>query len=141
MYMISAAVARIEYFFSGFVFSFLKDFITFADVFRIKGKTSAEVAQLVEHQLPKLRVAGSSPVFRSTKSLPFGGDFHVIKDIQDAACRGSRCRSHFTLLLTDVLWVFQRCRLGISSRNICYSARKVILLARRHTAARRKGVP
>lgn len=49
MYMISAAVARIEYFFSGFVFSFLKDFITFADVFRIKGKTSAEVAQLVEH--------------------------------------------------------------------------------------------
>ena len=65
MYMISAAVARIEYFFSGFVFSFLKDFITFADVFRIKGKTSAEVAQLVEHQLPKLRVAGSSPVCRS----------------------------------------------------------------------------
>ena len=69
MYMISAAVARIEYFFSGFVFSFLKDFITFADVFRIKGKKSAEVAQLVEHQLPKLRVAGSSPVFRS---LPKG---------------------------------------------------------------------
>ena len=65
MYMISAAVARIEYFFSGFVFSFLKDFITFADVFRIKGKKSAEVAQLVEHQLPKLRVAGSSPVCRS----------------------------------------------------------------------------
>ena len=63
--MISAAVARIEYFFSGFVFSFLKDFITFADVFRMKGKTSAEVAQLVEHQLPKLRVAGSSPVCRS----------------------------------------------------------------------------
>ncbi len=26
---------------------------------------NAEVAQLVEHQLPKLRVAGSSPVFRS----------------------------------------------------------------------------
>ncbi len=25
----------------------------------------AEVAQSVEHQLPKLRVAGSSPVFRS----------------------------------------------------------------------------
>ena len=63
--MISAAVARIEYFFSGFVFSFLKDFITFADVFRMEGKTSAEVAQLVEHQLPKLRVAGSSPVCRS----------------------------------------------------------------------------
>ena len=66
--MISAAVARIKYFFSGFVFSFLKDFITFADVFRIKGKTSAEVAQLVEHQLPKLRVAGLSPVFRSPEN-------------------------------------------------------------------------
>ena len=66
--MISAAVARIEYFFSGFVFSFLKDFITFADVFRIKGKKSAEVAQLVEHQLPKLRVAGSSPVCRSKEN-------------------------------------------------------------------------
>ena len=83
MYMISASVARIEYFFSGFVFSFLKDFITFADVFRIKGKTSAEVAQLVEHQLPKLRVAGSSPVFRSfeyeavaSQRLPF---FKLIK--------------------------------------------------------------
>ena len=66
--MISAAVARIEYFFSGFVFSFLKDFITFADVFRIKGKTSAEVAQLVEHQLPKLRGAGSNPVCRSKEN-------------------------------------------------------------------------
>lgn len=63
--MISAAVARIEYFFSGFVFSFLKDFITFADVFRIKGKTSAEVAQLVEHQPSKLIVASSILVFRS----------------------------------------------------------------------------
>lgn len=63
--MISAAVARIEYFFSGFVFSFLKDFITFADVFRIKGKKSAEVAQLVEHQPSKLIVASSILVFRS----------------------------------------------------------------------------
>lgn len=32
-----------------------------------EGVTFAEVAQLVEHQLPKLRVAGSSPVFRSKK--------------------------------------------------------------------------
>ena len=30
-------------------------------------KYNAVVAQLVEHQLPKLRVAGSSPVYRSTK--------------------------------------------------------------------------
>jgi hypothetical protein len=29
----------------------------------------ADVAQLVEHQLPKLRVAGSIPVVRFTKSL------------------------------------------------------------------------
>ena len=28
-------------------------------------KKNAEVAQLVEHNLPKVRVAGSSPVFRS----------------------------------------------------------------------------
>ena len=66
--MISASVARIEYFFSGFVFSFLKDFITFADVFRIKGKKSAEVAQLVEHQLPKLRVTSSSLACRSLEN-------------------------------------------------------------------------
>jgi hypothetical protein len=30
------------------------------------GDTRAEVAQLVEHHLAKVRVAGSSPVFRST---------------------------------------------------------------------------
>ena len=29
----------------------------------------AEVAQLVEHHLAKVRVAGSSPVFRSTPSM------------------------------------------------------------------------
>ncbi len=29
----------------------------------------AEVAQLAEHQLPKLRVAGSNPVFRSGKGV------------------------------------------------------------------------
>lgn len=71
--MISVAVARIEYFFSGFVFSFLKDFITFADVFRMKGKTSAEVAQLVEHQPSKLRVASSNLVFRSNFSKSVAG--------------------------------------------------------------------
>lgn len=65
MYMISASVARIEYFFSGFVFSFLKDFITFADVFRTKETFFAEVAQLVEHQPSKLIVASSILVFRS----------------------------------------------------------------------------
>ena len=29
---------------------------------------NAAVAQLVEHQLPKLRVAGSSPVYRSKRN-------------------------------------------------------------------------
>ena len=40
-------------------------FCTFA---AIKERNHAAVAQLVEHQLPKLRVAGSSPVCRSTCS-------------------------------------------------------------------------
>ena len=34
----------------------------------VSAKTQAEIAQLVEHQLPKLRAAGSNPVFRSTKA-------------------------------------------------------------------------
>ena len=68
MYMISASVARIEYFFSGFVFSFLKDFITFADVFRTKETEPAAIAQLVEHQLPKLRVTSSSLACRSLEN-------------------------------------------------------------------------
>ena len=41
----------------------------------------AVIAQLVEHQLPKLRVAGSSPVYRS-KSQDFGSGsfcFGVLK--------------------------------------------------------------
>ena len=42
----------------------MKKTITFAPSLVID---HAEVAQLVEHQLPKLRVAGSSPVFRSLK--------------------------------------------------------------------------
>ncbi len=31
--------------------------------------SNANVAQLVEHQLPKLRVAGSNPVIRSRSTL------------------------------------------------------------------------
>jgi hypothetical protein len=30
----------------------------------------AKIAQLVEHQFPKLKVAGSNPVFRSTLFIP-----------------------------------------------------------------------
>ena len=42
----------------GFSFETLQKVLTFAH-------TLAEIAQLVEHQLPKLRAAGSNPVFRS----------------------------------------------------------------------------
>ena len=42
----------------GFSFETLQKVLTFAH-------TIAEIAQLVEHQLPKLRAAGSNPVFRS----------------------------------------------------------------------------
>ena len=37
----------------------------------------AEVAHLVEHDLAKVGVAGSSPVFRSTILLPPGGGFFL----------------------------------------------------------------
>ena len=38
----------------------------------------AGVAQLVEHELPKLGVAGSNPVARSMHSLDFSGYFGVV---------------------------------------------------------------
>ena len=51
------------------IFVYFKILITFA-----AGKQIAEVAQLVEHNLAKVRVAGSSPVFRSKKiECPGGG--------------------------------------------------------------------
>ena len=34
------------------------------------GSTNAKIAQLVEHDLAKVGVAGSSPVFRSESFLP-----------------------------------------------------------------------
>ena len=40
-----------------------------------KAEANAAVAQLVEHQLPKLRVAGSSPVCRSKERRNFSNDF------------------------------------------------------------------
>ena len=45
----------------GFSFETLQKVLTFAH-------TIAEIAQLVEHQLPKLRAAGSNPVFRSLEN-------------------------------------------------------------------------
>ena len=38
----------------------------------------AKVAQLVEHDLAKVGVAGPNPVFRSRKTLPFRGFFYQI---------------------------------------------------------------
>ena len=39
--------------------------------------TNAKVAQLVERDLAKVEVAGSNPVFRSTRKAPLGGAFFV----------------------------------------------------------------
>lgn len=39
---------------------------------------NAKVAQLVERDLAKVEVAGSNPVFRSTKKAPSNGAFFVI---------------------------------------------------------------
>ena len=39
--------------------------------------TNAKVAQLVERDLAKVEVAGSNPVFRSTKKAPPDGAFFV----------------------------------------------------------------
>ena len=63
--MNSTVVARTEHFLVVSFFSFLKDFITFADVFRTKETEPAAIAQLVEHQLPKLRVTSSNLACRS----------------------------------------------------------------------------
>jgi hypothetical protein len=37
----------------------------------------AEIAQLVEHQFPKLKAAGSNPVFRSTFNLKLLANYRV----------------------------------------------------------------
>ena len=50
---------------------------------------NAKVAQLVEHNLAKVRVAGSSPVFRSIR--PDGGmvDTKDLKSFDHCGCAGS----------------------------------------------------
>ena len=62
---------------------------------RLKWGSFAEVAQLVEHQLPKLRVAGSSPVFRS-KGLDGSGRrrqplFFDFRSVQRKRLRAKWC--------------------------------------------------
>ena len=44
----------------------------------------AEVAHLVEHNLAKVRVAGSSPVFRSKVPRTIGGFFMTVLQIRIA---------------------------------------------------------
>ena len=43
-------------------------------------KINAEVAQLVEHNLAKVRVAGPSPVFRSQKEFDVGQTLFYFAD-------------------------------------------------------------
>ena len=47
-------------------FAVSKKNVTFASAFREMPIGNAEIAQLVEHNLAKVGVAGPSPVFRST---------------------------------------------------------------------------
>ena len=55
----------------------IKIIFTFANV-KLPTIKNAEVAQLVERQPSKLNVAGSTPVFRSTKSQStIGCDFFI----------------------------------------------------------------
>ena len=54
----------------GFSFETLQKVLTFAH-------TIAEIAQLVEHQLPKLRAAGSNPVFRSKADRMMPNGHHL----------------------------------------------------------------
>ena len=56
-------------------FGGFKETATFALAIENKAIALAEVAQLVEHNLAKVRVAGSSPVFRSLSLIecPGGG--------------------------------------------------------------------
>ena len=53
------------------VFTRKKNFGLFGGLEKIStfATAIAKVAQLVEHNLAKVRVAGSSPVFRSTKTV------------------------------------------------------------------------
>ena len=57
---------KINSFFFAEIFASIKNCFNFA----LANENNAEVAQLVEHNLAKVRVAGSSPVFRSASEKP-----------------------------------------------------------------------
>ena len=55
--------------FFGYYFGVLKNMPTFASQKGKRPKPNAKIAQLVEHDLAKVGVAGSSPVFRSKSTM------------------------------------------------------------------------
>ena len=64
---------------------------------RKNSECDAGVAQLVEHQLSKLRVAGSIPVSRSSEMIyKFGDKLFFLDNINaKSACRCSSVVEHF----------------------------------------------
>ena len=56
---------------------FLQNQKTVLPLHRQKKKTTAEIAQLVEHNLAKVRVASSSLVFRSNPDKKIGIFYHL----------------------------------------------------------------
>jgi len=65
-------------FFHGLVLTTIENALILHPQFANRGKlTIAKVAQLVERDLAKVEVAGSNPVFRSTKKAPLVGAFFV----------------------------------------------------------------
>ena len=92
----------------GFPFETLQKVLTFV-------QTLAEIAQLVEHQLPKLRAAGSNPVFRSkaNRMMPTGIIFFLCPDRTVANClhkeldgHKKACAQHNGLLSGAPAWAY-----------------------------------
>ena len=52
------------------------DFDNWQTIYKF-AEQNAIIAQLVEHQLPKLRVAGSNPVYRSDKYFKESGSYKL----------------------------------------------------------------
>ncbi len=99
-----------------------KKSITFASAFREMHEKNAEIAQLVEHNLAKVGVAGPSPVFRShveTKEVK-NVDSHILNaqvaELVDAhvsgACAARRAGSSPVLgtLFFRVIYMLERWR-------------------------------
>ena len=107
---------------AGKSFGSSKKSITFASAFREMHEKNAEIAQLVEHNLAKVGVAGPSPVFRShveTKEVK-NVDSHILNaqvaELVDAhvsgACAARRAGSSPVLgtLFFRVIYMLERWR-------------------------------